>query len=65
MNFIAPIHSQFFLRIQGEKNCDLGQTFRFLQKVIFSDFITPITPKFRGENDFYSTNQSKIYEIRI
>ena len=45
---------------------DLGQIFQFLQKVIFADltFIRPITPKFRGGNDFYKTNHSKIHEIR-
>ena len=39
---------------------------RFLQKVIFADltFIGPITPKFRGGNDFYKTNHSKIHELR-
>ena len=26
--------------------------------------IRPITPKFRGGNDFYKTNHSKIHEIR-
>ena len=39
---------------------------QYLQKVIFADltFIRPITPKFRGGNDFYKTNHSKIHEIR-
>ena len=45
---------------------DLGQIFQFLQKVIFADldFITLINSKFRGGNDFFNTNHSKIPEIR-
>ena len=44
----------------------ISSLFHFLQKVIFADltFITAITPKFLGGNDFYKTNHTKIHEIR-
>ena len=67
MTFITPITRKFgIFYVFKAKNCDLGQIFGFLQKVIFVDLdlITPITPKFRGGNDFYNTKHSKIYEIR-
>ena len=67
MTFIRPITRNigFFYAFQP-KIPVLGQIFQFLQKVIFADltFIRPITPKFRGGNDFYKTNHSKIHEIR-
>ena len=67
MTFIRPITRKFgFFYEFKPKIPDLGQIFQFLQKVIFADltFIRPITPKFRGGNDFYKTNHSKIHEIR-
>ena len=73
-------HSKFFrslifhskiprsLGVFEEKNFRFcfGFKTQYLQKVIFADltFIRPITPKFRGGNDFYKTNHSKIHEIR-
>ena len=66
MTFITPITRKFVIFYLKAKNRDIGQLFRFLQKVIFADldFITPITAQFRGGNDFYKTTHSKIYEIR-
>ena len=79
MTAIRPITRKFFARkFFTRKFLDLWvylkkKNFRFcfgfkthyLQKVIFADltFIRPITPKFRGGNDFYKTNHSKIHEI--
>ena len=74
----AKLHHFFELALQGEvvirpetyvpirPITRSGQIFQFLQKVIFAEltFIIQITPKFRGGNDFYKTNHSKIHEIR-
>ena len=67
MAAIRPITRKFgFFYAFQPKMPVLGQIFQLLQKVIFADltFIRPITPKFRGGNDFYKTNHSKIDEIR-
>ena len=67
MTFIIPITRKFgFFYVFQPKIPVLGQIFQLLQKVVFADstFIRPITPKFRGGNNFYKTNHSKIHEIR-